>query len=135
MNIEQLRSIRNKNVQQQNELRYLEIKEIAESFRGQPESYPWLITLLSKHSLSPGDGLLVSCSSVPEQGGNQWMGTWLRSDEKFIDFEVMADYKTDALLEIDGWVEFIPAISKHCKGTGKSFGYLALQLLAEYGQS
>ena len=113
MNIEQLRSIRNKNVQQQNELMYLEIKEIADSFRNHPESYPWLITLLSKYSLLPTDGLLVSCSSVPEQGGNQWMGTWLTNDQRFIDFDVMADYKTSVLLEVDGWDEFSPVISEH----------------------
>jgi len=135
MNIEQLRSIRNKNVQQQNELMYLEIKEMAESFMNRQESYPWLLTLLSKYSLSPTDGMLVSCSSVPEQGGNQWMGTWLTFDRRFIDFDVMADYKTGVLLEVDGWDEFSPVISEHCKGTGKSFGYLALQLLGEYCKS
>ena len=135
MNIEQLRSIRNKNVQQQNELMYLEIKEVAESFRNQPESYPWLIALLSKHSIHPNDGLLVSCSSVPEQCGNQWMGTWLTNDKRFIEFDVMADYKTDVLLEVDAWGEFTTNLSVNCKGTGKSFGYLALQLLAEYDRS
>ena len=135
MNIEQLRSIRNKNVQQQNELMYLEIREIAESFRNHSESYPWLITLLSKYSFLPTDGLLVSCSAVPEQGGNQWMGTWLTNDQRFIDFDIMADYKTEVLLEVDGWDEFSPVISEHCKGTGKSFGYIALQLLAEFGKS
>ncbi len=135
MNIEQLRSIRNKNVQQQNELMFLEIKEMAELFRNQPENYPWLITLLSKYSLLPTDGLLVSCSSVPEQSGNQWLGTWLTNDRRFIAFDVMADYKSGVLLEVDGWDEFSPVISEHCKGTGQSFGYLALQLLAEYGKS
>lgn len=135
MNIEQLRSIRNKSVQQQNELMYLEIKELAESFRNQQESYPWLLTLLSKYSLNPTDGLLVSCASVPEQDGNQWVGTWLTCNRRFISFDIMADYKTDVLLEVDGWDEFSPVINEHCKGTGKSFGYLALQLLAEYGKS
>lgn len=135
MNIEQLRSIRNKNVQQQNELMYLEIKEMAESFQHQPESYTWLIALLSKYSLLPTDGLLVSCSSVPEQGGNQWMGTWLTNDRRFIEFDVMADYNSGVLLEVDGWDEFSPVISEHCKGIGKSFAYLALQLFAEQGRS
>ncbi|WP_428242712.1 hypothetical protein [Gynuella sp.] len=135
MNIEQLRSIRNKNIQQQNELMYLEIKELAESFRNHQEGYPWLLTLLSKYSLHPNDGLLVSCASVPGQGGNQWMGTWLTCDRRFVDFDVMADYKTGILLEVGGWDEYSPVISEHCKGTGKSFGYLALQLLTEYGKS
>jgi uncharacterized membrane protein (DUF106 family) len=135
MNIEQLRSIRNKNVQQQNELMYLQIKEMAESFRNYPGNYPWLINLLSKYSLRPADGFLVSCSSVPEQGGTQWMGTWLTNDQRFIKFDAMADYKSSVILEVDGWGEYSPVVSEHCKGTGKSFGYLALQLLAEYGKS
>ncbi|AFV00774.1 hypothetical protein [Simiduia agarivorans] len=135
MNIEQLRKIRNKNVQQQNELFYLEIKEIAKSFRSEPESYPWLMTLLSMKDLNPNQGLLVSCSSVPEQGGNQWMGTWLTKSQVFIEFDVMADYQSGKLLEVDGWDVVNPAINAYNKGTGKSFGYLALQLLSEYEKS
>ena len=62
------------------------------------------------------------------------MGTWLTNDQRFIDFDVMADYKTSVLLEVDGWDEFSPVISEHCKGIGKSFGYLARELLAEHGK-
>lgn len=135
MNIEQLRSIRNKNVQQQNQLMYLEMKQEAESFRNQPDAYPWLVATLTQYALTPIDGLLVSCSSVPEQGGNEWMGTWLTNDQRFVEFDIMAEYSSGTLLEVDAWDEFSPEVSKHRKGTGKTFGYLALQLLAEYEKS
>lgn len=132
MNIEELRRIRNKNVQQQNELTFLEMKQEADSFRNKPDLFPWLIELLAKQSLTETEGLLVSCSSVPEQGGNQWMGTWLTTDKHFYEFDVMANYSTGKLLEVDSWEQVHPLVSEHCKGTGKSFGYLALELLAEY---
>ena len=132
MNIEELRRIRNKNVQQQNELKYLEMKQEAYSFQNKPEAFPWLIELLAKHTLSKENGLLISCSSVPEQGGNQWMGTWLTTSKHFYEFNIMADYSIGVLIEVDSWEEVHPLVSEHCKGTGKSFGYLALTLLAEY---
>lgn len=47
MNIDQFRSVRNKSVQQQNQLMYLEVKQVAESFRSQPDVYPWLVANLS----------------------------------------------------------------------------------------
>jgi len=135
MNIEELRKIRNKNVQQQNELTYLEMKEEADSFRNNPELFPWLIESLSKNSLTVEAGILVSRSSVPEQGGNQWMGTWLTMDKRFYEFDIMANYETGLLIEIESWEEIHPIVSKHCKGTGKSFGYLALKLLVEHENS
>lgn len=135
MDIEQLRQIRNKNVQQQNRLTYLEMEPEAESFRARPEIYPWLVATLSKHSLQPFDGLLVSCSSVPDQEGNQWIGVWLTSNQRFFEFEVMADRVSGELLEIDAWKETNPWVSAHRRGAGKTFGYLALQLLSEYEKS
>lgn len=124
--------IRNKNVQQQNQLMYLEIKQNAEKFRMQPTVFSWLVAALSLNSLAPTDGLLISCSSVPEQGGSQWMGIWLTKDEHFFEFDIMAEYTTGKLIAVDEWKEVKPKISAHQKGTGKTLGYLALQLLAEY---
>ena len=135
MDIEQLRRIRNKNVQQQNQLAYLEMEQEADSFRGQPEIYPWLLATLSKQRLRPSDGLLVSCKSVPEEDGNQWIGVWLTGNSRFFEFEVMADQVSGELLEIDAWGEFSPEISAHRRGTGETFGYLALRLLAAYEKS
>lgn len=135
MNIEELRKIRNKNVQQQNMLTYLEMEREAECFRCQPKSYPWLLAVLEKFEKDPTGGLLISCTSVPEQGGMEWMGTWLTSDKQFFEFDVMADYSSGELLEVDEWYEYQPNISAHCKGTGKSDAYIALELLEKFKKS
>ncbi|MBT2788625.1 MULTISPECIES: hypothetical protein [unclassified Halomonas] len=132
MDIEQLRQVRNKNVQQQNQLKYLEMKQEAESFCGQPDIYPWLVAVLLKHGLRPSDGLLVSCSSVPEQEGNEWIGVWITGDRRFFEFDVMADRASGELLRVDAWEEFSPEMSAHRRGIGETFGYLALRLLTAY---
>jgi hypothetical protein len=77
-------------------------------------------------------GILVSVSSIPEQFGNQWFATWLTNEKRFFDIDIMADYKTHQLIEIEGFIEVFPEISAHCKGTGKSPAYLALELLENY---
>ena len=134
MNTEELRRIRNKNVQQQNMLAYLEMEREAEHFRSQPQSHPWLLAVLERFGQEPTGGLLLSCSSVPEQGGMQWMGTWLTSDKRFFEFDVMADYSSGELLEVDQWYEYQPTVSAHCKGIGKSHAYIALELLGKFGK-
>ncbi|OZG75460.1 hypothetical protein BTA51_03550 [Hahella sp. CCB-MM4] len=133
VHIEGQRKIRNKNVQQQNLLSYLEMKVCAESFRKHPEKLPWLVELLSVERLSVLGGLLIDCSDIPEQLGTQWIGTWLTFNECFYAFEIAAERSTGRLLEIDVWERITPEISIHSKGVGKSPGFIALSLLAEYG--
>ena len=129
MKIEDLRKIRNKNVQQQNQLEYLEMKECSESYRNCPTSFPWLNELLKKKGQSIATGILLSVSDIPEQGGMQWMGTWLTNDRKFFEFDIMAEYSSNFLIDVDEWIEVHPTIKERCKGTGKSSAYLALELL------
>ena len=59
----------------------------------------------------------------------------LTNDQRFFEFDIVAEYTSDLLLEMDGGEECHPEISAHSKGTGKTFGYLALQLLAEHGKN
>ena len=121
-----------KNVQQQNLFTFLKMKIVADNFRKQPHSYPWLLDILAKKDIDVNTGILVSVSSIPEQYGNQWFAIWLTYDKRFFDIDIMADYKTHQLLEIDELCETFPEISAHCKGTGKSSAYLALELLERY---
>lgn len=135
MKIEELRKIRNKNVQQQNQLKYLEMKECAGSFKTNPVGYPWLVELLSSKGKAIDSGLLIECHDVPEQFGTQWIGTWLSNDKRFYEFDVIADRSTNKLIEIDEWKEFNPEISANLKGIGKSSAYIALELLSEFVKS
>ncbi len=132
MDYEQLRSIKNKNVQQQNELTYLEIKQTAEQFMQHPSEYPWLFAVLENKGLDANKGILISCHNIPEQFGNQWMATWLTDDERFFEIDIMADYQMGQLIEVEEFTEVFPEITAHNKGTGKSFGYLALAVLQSF---
>jgi hypothetical protein len=132
MDLDTLSKMKYKNVQQQNLLTFLKMKKAADDFRKQPNSYPWLLDILTQKDIDVNSGIIVSVSSIPEQYGNQWFATWLTYEKRFFKIEIMADYKTHQLLEIDGFIEDFPEISAHCKGTGKSPTYLALELLESY---
>jgi len=123
MGINTLNKMKYKNVQQQNQLTLLKMKKIADDYRKQPDSYPWLLEILDQKNIDVKSGILISASSIPEQGGNLWYATWLTYDKRFFDIEIMADYNTHQLLEIDGFCEAFPETSAHCKGTGKSPTY------------
>ncbi|MFK8012396.1 MAG: hypothetical protein AB8B80_10165 [Marinicellaceae bacterium] len=132
MKIEDLSKIKNKNVQQQNQLDYLKMKKIAENIMENSNNYPWLLDVLKKHNLNFDNGIVISLTSIPEQFGNQWLATWLTFDKQFYDIDIMANYKTNKLIEIDEFNEIFPKVSSHCKGIGKSSGYLALELLKSF---
>jgi hypothetical protein len=127
MNIEELRKIRNKNVAQQNELAYLEMKQCMESLT----AYPWISFVLEKHELSTDTGILISLSCVPDQAGMLWYGTWLSNSKKFYDFEVLTSTDSKKIIEIEGWKEVSPDISANKKGIGKTQACIALELLLE----
>jgi len=120
--------IRNKNVAQQNELAYLEMKECSELIA----SFPWITEVLEANGESIENGILIRLSGTPEQGGMIWFGSWLTYSEKFYEFEVLIDSKSKQIVEIESWEELNPEINARKKGTGKTHGFIALELLAEY---
>ncbi len=132
MDIEELNRIKNRSVQQQNLLEFLKMKKVSEDFRKQPKAYPWLLETLSKNDIDVNTGIVVSLTSVPEQLGNQWFATWLTYDKRFFEIEILANYHTHELIEIDELGENFPLVSAQCKGTGKSSAFLALELLESY---
>jgi len=131
MNIEDLRQIRNKNVAQQNELTYLEMKQCAESIN----DHPWIPALLERCGQSAKNGLLIRLSDVPDQEGALWYGSWLSSRRKFYDFEVLTSRDTSKIIEIESWEEVSPEINAHKKGIGKTPAYIALEVLLDLEKS
>jgi len=131
MNIEDLRQIRNKNVAQQNELTYLEMKECAASFG----KVLWLPEVLATYGHSKDSGILISLRDVPDQGGTLWIGSWLAINKTFHAFEVLTNRESTKTIEVDSWLEVEPEISGHKKGIGKTPAYIALELLLEYRKS
>ncbi|WP_444902860.1 hypothetical protein ACJJIU_13120 [Microbulbifer sp. CnH-101-E] len=131
MSIEDLRQIRNKNVAQQNELTYLEMKECADSFG----RVSWLPEVLATHGHTKDSGILISLSDVPDQGGTLWIGSWLATNKTFYEFEVLTNREATKIIEVESWLEVAPEISAHEKGIGKTPACITLELLSEYGQS
>jgi hypothetical protein len=85
------------------------------------------LDILAKKDIDINTAILVAVSYIPKQDVNLWLAFWLSYDKRF--FDIMASYKTHKLFEVDAFGEAFPEISEHCKGTGKSSAYLALELL------
>ncbi|SIT03202.1 hypothetical protein [Neptunomonas antarctica] len=135
MNIHTLRNIRNRNVQQQNELMFLVMEEIANSFiqKGQPEK--WLDSVLEMKGFSKSSGILIEISDLPDQFGHWWSGSWLSNGKDFYDFEVLVNLNTNDVIDIELWNKVEPEILAHKKGIGKTPAFIALELLSKYGKS
>lgn len=121
-----------RNVQEQNADTKARIRAVAASFKDSPLNFTWLIELLQAQSIPLERGMLVSLAHVPEQSGEQYLGTWLTLEGRFFQFSVLVS-RTDAELEIEEWQDVTArtTVNAHLPGTGKSFGFLALEVLRE----
>jgi hypothetical protein len=124
-----------RSVAKQNEATLAEIQRVAGLLSSGNALVRWLPGLLAQQGLSSSGGLLVVLNSVPEQEGEQFFGTWLTSGREFWEFAVVVSRENNAILEVDHFRNITRStVSAHVPGTGKSFGYLALQALgAAYG--
>jgi hypothetical protein len=131
MDISRLKKKRQLNVQEQNALTENHIIETVKRFENEEQSFAWLRQLLHEKKLEASNGILVAFSVTPDQAGNVCYGIWLTSDERFIDFEVEIARGSQRILSVDRWEEKTKetTVSLHQRGTGKSFGFLALDVL------
>ena len=121
-----------RNVSQQNDATLAEIERAAAM--GTQEPYArWLTHILSNQGMSACDGILVGIWCAPDQFADVYNGIWLTSDRRFKDFAIAVS-RTNNSLEIEHFHDITDdvAVSKHAKGTGKTFGYLALEMLAKF---
>lgn len=117
------------NVEQQNADLQAKILRTAKMFEAPPK---WLDTLLRTHRLEPAEGLLVKLSEYPEQGGGSWLrGIWLSGQLTFWEFEVVVSGLYGELRNLESFKNATTDIKfeRGQPGTGKSFGYLALEVL------
>ena len=126
MNSEELRRIKNKSIEQQNTLMFLEMKACSEK----ASSIPWLPELLKRFDCHEDQGKLILLSSVPGQAGIVWYGTWLSQDRNFYEFVVATSNQNDQMLGVESWNKATPEISANKQGIGKTPGYIALELLS-----
>jgi len=126
-----LAAIGRRNVQEQNAETKARIRAVAALFKEDPLRVAWLFDLLQAQSVS-AEGILVSLADVPEQSGQQYYGMWLTLERQFFRFSVVISRDTGEF-ELEEWrdVTAETIVNEHVPGTGKSFGFLALEVLRE----
>lgn len=122
-----------RNVQEQNLETRSRILHCAREFQADPRRFFWLVHALHAHSLLPAAGILVRCEEVPDQEGMVLRGCWLTDAGEFFDFSVLVPWQKDEPPVVEDWREVTAKtpVSAHQPGTGKSFGWLALDVLRE----
>jgi hypothetical protein len=129
-----------KSVQVQAVDRGVEIVDVARSFADHPERFEWLRVMLATRGYDAGAGMLVALRSVPDQGCWVHYGMWLTESGAFLKF-VADEAFGSRLLEGSGRLENFEledvsdqtSTSPHLPGTGKSFGWLALDAMRQMG--
>jgi len=134
MDIDRLQKRKQLNVQEQNALTRRKVLVCAQAYRAQAGHLAWLRQALVESRINPEEGILIAASSVP-CGGNAEAGyaQWLSSEGRFYDLEATVRLGTLVLISVDSAVEVTGklSVSSHERGTGKSLGALALEVLAE----
>ena len=93
----------------------------------------WLLRLLKDMGQDSANGIVVALQEAPDQGGIFYGGTWLNASREFWAFEVMVSDCRQNVLEVERMdnVTSEVVVTAHGKGTGKSFGWLAIEVLAD----
>lgn len=123
------------NVQQQNAQTKSDIIKAMSAFNSAEIHVGWVVDMLSENKLDPNNGLLISLDFIPTQGGECAYATWLTASHRFFSIKALVSYGAYELLEIESFEDITDKIfiSNHQRGTGKSFGALALEVLHESG--
>ena len=123
---------RQRNVSQQNAATRDEILAAARLFLAPPPSLRWLASCLRSLGVDTDGGVLVQLSSCIEQFGNDYYATWLSDAGHFLELQASVP-RDGGPIEVEAFEDVTDAtgISAHVPGTGKSFGRLALDVLAE----
>jgi hypothetical protein len=108
------------------------ILRLAREFRRDPSQFPGVIHTLHAHSLDPSKGILVECRDFFDQDGHVYEGCWLTADREFFRFAVLIPFNKPDPPVVEEWREVTAEIvvNAHVPGTGKSFGWLALDVQA-----
>lgn len=121
------------NVQQQNaELKASVLAASGKYIANDPYTR-WVSEVLLQSSLNPAEGILVEFTTVPDQCGECAYATWLTLDGRFYKIEAMLEYETHTLQSIESFehVSSEVIVAEHLRGTGRSLGSIALEVLRE----
>jgi hypothetical protein len=83
--------------------------------------------------LLPEAGILVRWRDIPEQEGMFFQGCWLTDAGELFDFGVIVPWQHEEPPVVETWREVTSEtlVIAYQPGTGKSFGWLALDVLRE----
>lgn len=120
-----------RSVQQQNASVEAGIRAIAELFIRSPAEFGWLHAILRSNSVDSVHGMLAHLTDTPDQGGRQMAGVWLTNAKRFFQFQALLSYESGELVEVEHFTDITPTVvvSKGQRGTGESFGFIALRVL------
>jgi hypothetical protein len=130
-----------RNVQLQATGRGAEIVDVARSCAAHPERFEWLRAMLAIRGYDVAAGILVELRSVPDQGCWVHYGMWLTNSGVFLKFVADEPFGSRPLegsgrlehFELEDVSEQI-STSAHVPGTGRSFGWLALDALRQLAE-
>jgi hypothetical protein len=119
-------------IQEQNQQAMDRMRAIASRFKRDSPGLQWLIGILESNSESPQQGVLVSLKQTLDKGDNICEGVWLSASRRFLEFSARLP-QDGGPPEVEFWNDVTEDIivNAHQPGTGKSFGFLALELLDE----
>jgi hypothetical protein len=122
-----------RNVQEQNDVTRQTIRRTAEAFHRDMLRYPWLLSELTERGLDPTKGILAQLKYLPDQAGDLYTGYWLSEDRRFYRFEVLVAREPRLSVKVEQWRDATPDLIVKARqlGTGKSFGFIALEVLDE----
>ena len=123
--------IRNKNTKEQNAATAQNVLAIDDIFRGSSGFPEGVRKFLLEHSISIDNSILVDFGKLPVCCDNTFIGTVLTSRREFWEFEVeLCDERPDCF-NVVIWRNITSNIevNAHCKGVGKSFGYICYEIL------
>jgi hypothetical protein len=118
-------------VQEQNASTKAAILATARTFADGFTSLAWLNACLLSRKLSHKDGILVRVDVTPGQEGDLIAALWLTSSREFWEVSAVVSRSNAAIVQIERIEDVAQSISidAHQRGTGKTFGYLALEVL------
>ena len=135
--ISKLSNKRQKNVQEQNFLTEDSIRTSAVWFRESSDYPKVLIDFFEEKGVNLETDILSWHDRMPFGGPSEaFRGKWVTIDGSFFDYEVAMDEK-EKNIEWFEWEDITneTEISEHKPGTGKTYGFLCLNLLRELNDS
>ena len=118
MDINILKRKRQKNVQEQNELKKHYMHEHAVGFSDSLDKYTWLQKVLVENGIAVNKGILVSLNSCIEQGSaEECDAIWVTSNKQFYEIGVVLNYGTHEIEEIEGFSKVAEIRRSQCSLT------------------